>query len=555
MATIFPASPAVNDTFESDGTTWKWNGTAWTFFSGAGTVGGGGDATVAFQTTQPDVASLDAGALWIDSDEDAISGLLPATFTRWIKILSASATTISGLDDNALSLLYTAGYEKVFINGTLLVRGSDYTASTGNTIVLTTAAESGDSVEIHAYESFQIADTYTQAAADAKFFPIDESRVDRWTKTFGASAMAISGSDDYAQALDYTSGLESLFINGVLVDPSEYTRTSASVITMDEAILSADVVDVISPKAFEVANTYTIAQIDAKYNNRTRWTKTYSASATVISGVDDNANTLSYTSGYEEVYLNGILLTPITDYARTSASVVTLGSAVAINDIIDVVNIQPFNVADVYTEAESDAKYLTQVSASSTYAPVAAGALIQIVPTSIATTGGSATSSISATGAVSFASASAISLNGCFSSTYDNYRLMISLSAASADTYLHARLRASGSDITTSNYNSAVIQAAFGSTTLANDNGGTSQSAWNRFGWLQAGTLALEVPTDIGSPNLSRYTSFSNFNSRSGYGHQTAGGTFNATTSADGITIYPLSGTISGTIRVYGYRN
>jgi len=68
LATIFPASPAVNDTFESDGTTWKWNGSAWTFFSGAGTVGGGGDATVAFQTTQPDTASLDAGALWIDSE-------------------------------------------------------------------------------------------------------------------------------------------------------------------------------------------------------------------------------------------------------------------------------------------------------------------------------------------------------------------------------------------------------------------------------------------------------------------------------------------------------
>ena len=54
MATIFPASPALNDTFESDGTTWKWNGSAWEFFSGAGTVGGGGDATVAFQVDQPD---------------------------------------------------------------------------------------------------------------------------------------------------------------------------------------------------------------------------------------------------------------------------------------------------------------------------------------------------------------------------------------------------------------------------------------------------------------------------------------------------------------------
>ncbi len=356
MATIFPASPAVNDTFKSDGTTWKWNGSAWTFFSGVGTVGGGGDATVAFQVDQPDTASLDAGALWIDSDEDAISGLLPATFTRWISVLSASATTLSGLDDNALSLIYTAGYEKVFINGTLLVRGSDYTATTGNTIVLTTAAESGDAVEVHSYESFQIADTYTQAAADAKFFAIDESRIDRWTKTYSASATTITGVDDYSQALDYTSGLESLYINGVLVDPSEYTRTSASVITPDEAILSGDVVDIITPKAFEVANTYTIAQIDAKYNTRTRWTKTFSASATVISGVDDNSLSLLYTAGYEEVYLNGILLTPITDYARTSASVITLGSAVVTNDIIEIVNTQPFNVADAITSSTIDAK-------------------------------------------------------------------------------------------------------------------------------------------------------------------------------------------------------
>jgi hypothetical protein len=328
---------------------------------------GGGGATVAYQTTQPDTSTLDAGSLWIDSDQEAISGLLPATFTRWIEVLSASATTLSGLDDNALSLIYTPGYEKVFINGTLLVRGSDYTATTGNTIVLTTAAESGDAVEVHSYESFQIADTYTQAAADAKFFAIDESRIDRWTKTYSASATTITGVDDYSESLLYTSGLESLYINGVLVDPSEYTRTSASVITPDEAIISGDVVDIITPKAFEVANTYTIAQIDAKYNTRTRWTKTFSASATVISGVDDNSLSLLYTAGYEEVYLNGILLTPITDYARTSASVITLGSAVVTSDIIEIVNTQPFNVADTYTTTQADNRYLTQSSASSTY--------------------------------------------------------------------------------------------------------------------------------------------------------------------------------------------
>lgn len=183
----------------------------------------------------------------------------------------------------------------------------------------------------------------------------------------------------------------------------------------------------------------------------------------------------------------------------------------------------------------------------------ASGGLIQVVPTSVAV--GSGSGSVDANGAVTFSSVSSISINGCFSATYDNYKLMVNITVASADTYLYARLRASGSDITTSNYNSAVIQAAFGSTTLGNDAGGTSQSAWNRFGWLQSGTIAVDIPTEICNPFLSARTSFQNFNSRSGYGHQTAGGTFNTTTTADGITIYPLSGTISGTIRVYGYRN
>ena len=360
MATIFPASPAVNDTFESDGTTWKWNGYAWEFFSGPGTTGGGGNATVAYQTTQPDTASLDAGALWIDSDQDAISGLLPATFTRWVKVLSASATTLSGLDDDSLSLLYTAGYEKVFINGTLLVRGLDYTASNGNTITLTAAAESGDAVEVHAYESFQIADVYTQAQIDDKF-----NNYTRWSKVYSASATTISGVDDYANSLSYTNNYERVFINGVLVDPSEYTRTSASVITPDEAILSGDVVEVFNIQSAQIGDTYTTAQIDAKYNNYTRWTKTLSASATVISGVDDNSLSLSYTPGNEQVYINGILLKKTTDYSATSASVITLVEPALSGDTVEVLNYSTINLANVYTKTESDNLFEPNISYNS----------------------------------------------------------------------------------------------------------------------------------------------------------------------------------------------
>jgi hypothetical protein len=551
LATIFPASPAVNDTFKSDGTTWKWNGSAWTFFSGVGTVGGGGDATVAFQVDQPDTASLDAGALWIDSDEDAISGLLPATFTRWISVLSASATTLSGLDDNALSLIYTAGYEKVFINGTLLVRGSDYTATTGNTIVLTTAAESGDAVEVHSYESFQIADTYTQAAADAKFFAIDESRIDRWTKTYSASATTITGVDDYSQALDYTSGLESLYINGVLVDPSEYTRTSASVITPDEAILSGDVVDIITPKAFEVANTYTIAQIDAKYNTRTRWTKTFSASATVISGVDDNSLSLLYTAGYEEVYLNGILLTPITDYARTSASVITLGSAVVTSDIIEIVNTQPFNVADTYTTTQADNRfltqssasstYLTQSSASTTYAPIASNGLVWLSTDTFTSVGSKA---------VTFAS-----------STYKNYKIIMRWTQSSSGA-ISLRVRSSSTDYSGAEYNSAAwyARSAGGSganfVTLQNQTIATLTGANN--GYDSGVTLVNQLEFLV--TNLFESTSTSFFeNITTG---DTTGNTVSIfgshrvrnSVSYDGLNFILGSGNMTGTIQVFGIK-
>jgi hypothetical protein len=496
-------------------------------------AGGGGGATVAYQTTQPDTSSLDAGSLWIDSDQDAISGLLPATFTRWVKVLSASATTISGLDDNVLSLLYTPGYEKVFINGTLLVRGSDYTASTGNTVVLTVAAETTDVIEIHSYESFQIADTYTQAAADAKFFPINESRVDRWTKTYSASATTITGTDDYSESLLYTSGLESLFINGVLVDPSEYTRTSASVITPDEAILSGDVVDIISPKAFDVANTYTIGQIDAKYNNRTRWTKTYSASATVISGNDDSALPLSYTSGFEEVYLNGILLTPITDYARTSASVITLGAAVVTSDIIDVVNIQPFNVADVYTEAESDAKYLTQVSASTTYAPVAAGGLVLLNTTS-------------------FTAQSTVSIDNVFSSTYDNYKIFITSISAATEHTMYLRLRVGGSDLTTTSYIYAEQVLGSNGTSYNQTSTGATALVVGRTGSNGMGSIII----DIAQPFVAQRTTTNSLSAGDGtttlFGGRGAGIVVN-TTSYTGFTFY-IGANMTGSVSIYGYK-
>ena len=68
----------------------------------------------------------------------------------------------------------------------------------------------------------------------------------------------------------------------------------------------------------------------------TRWRKTYSASATLIQGVDDSSNTLSYNPGYELLHINGILLAT-NEYTTTNNSLITLNEAVSVNDVIDII--------------------------------------------------------------------------------------------------------------------------------------------------------------------------------------------------------------------------
>ena len=70
--------------------------------------------------------------------------------TRWSKAPTAGTTTLSGLDDYSVGLTYTAGYESVYLNGVLLDRGTDYTATNGTTIVLTNATVAGDIVNVFA---------------------------------------------------------------------------------------------------------------------------------------------------------------------------------------------------------------------------------------------------------------------------------------------------------------------------------------------------------------------------------------------------------------------
>jgi hypothetical protein len=68
-------------------------------------------------------------------------------------------------------LTYSVGYEQVFQNGVLLVRGSNYTATNGTSISLSNASVTGDVFEVFAAQPVAISDVYTQAQANAAFIP------------------------------------------------------------------------------------------------------------------------------------------------------------------------------------------------------------------------------------------------------------------------------------------------------------------------------------------------------------------------------------------------
>ena len=112
--------------------------------------------------------SLDLGDLYFDTTANTMKvyssgGFINAgssvngTADRYKYTATASQTTFTGADDNGSTLAYDAGFLDVYLNGIKLVNGSDFTASSGTSIVLTTGASASDILEVIAYGTFQLA--------------------------------------------------------------------------------------------------------------------------------------------------------------------------------------------------------------------------------------------------------------------------------------------------------------------------------------------------------------------------------------------------------------
>ena len=89
---------------------------------------------------------------------------------RYVYQATASQTSFTGSDANSLTLSYADSlYMDVYQNGVLLKAGTDYTATTGTSVVLVTGASVNDIIEMIVYDVFSVNNTYTKTEADARY--------------------------------------------------------------------------------------------------------------------------------------------------------------------------------------------------------------------------------------------------------------------------------------------------------------------------------------------------------------------------------------------------
>jgi len=143
---------------------------------------------------------------WTGSAWGSISST--AAIYRYKYVASGGETSVSGADANGLTLSYIAGKEQVYLNGVLLVRSTDYTASNGSSITGLTALAASDILEIITFTAFDLATAIDKALFDAKGDILVATAADTPGKlTVGTDGYVLTADSGAATGLTWAAGL------------------------------------------------------------------------------------------------------------------------------------------------------------------------------------------------------------------------------------------------------------------------------------------------------------------------------------------------------------
>jgi len=165
-----------------------------------------------------------------------------------------------------------------------------------------------------------------------------------------ANQTSFSGTDANGDSLSYTAGQIAVFLNGVFLDPDDYTATNGSTIVLDDGAKSSDYLEIVA---------WTAGVTSGLITGISNYEFTATAGQTVLTGSDENSVTLSYTPGKVLVFLNGVLMDNRSgaDYVETSASTITFNAGLQVNDTI---------IIKSYTGSAPFTRFQYDITASST---------------------------------------------------------------------------------------------------------------------------------------------------------------------------------------------
>jgi hypothetical protein len=256
-----------------------------------------------------------------------------------------------------------------------------------------------------------------------------------------------------------------------------------------------------------------------------RWRKTAVGGETTLSGLDDTALTLSYTPNYEQVYINGVLQVRGQDYTATNGTSITGLTALAANDVVEILGTVARQVADVYTQAQTNSLLDAKSNVSTT-------GLVLVSSTSVT-------------------SSATININNCFTSAYQNYQIHIVGANASSLSGISYQLTSGGTANTAGYYSANVYIDHVGgpSRYVAASNGSSGiigvSGAVACLSSITISRPAQAAVTTLVSNYVAPYpTNAWEFGTHYGY--------HNSTSSFDGFVMSLNS--FTGTIKVYGYK-
>jgi len=167
-------------------------------------------------TLDNDGNALMTGALYWSSVDNAMYawkgsawGSISSTadIFRYRYTASGGETSESGPDDNGVTLSYLPGKEQVYLNGVLLTRAQDYTASNGTSITgLSPALSASDVLEVITFTAFDVATAIPNSILDAKGDLIVASSNDTPGKlTVGSNGQVLTASSTAALGVTWST--------------------------------------------------------------------------------------------------------------------------------------------------------------------------------------------------------------------------------------------------------------------------------------------------------------------------------------------------------------